>query len=83
MKQSAKEIGKWKSDEIESWDDEKVKNLIFEQGISTSDTVDLASGRGVGMDIIRDKVQSRNGIININSEQGQYLEFEITLPVLS
>jgi len=55
-------------------------NLIFEPGLSASDTADNMSGRGVGMDVVFDIVSRRNGTINVTNNPGTGLGFDITLP---
>ena len=56
-------------------------SLIFESGISTADDVDMISGRGVGMDGVRDRIESHKGKILIDSKSGSYTRFHITLPL--
>jgi len=67
--------GKFSSEEIEQWDDKKIAMAIFYSGISTSDSSNMISGRGVGMDIIQEKIKSKNGKIDINFTKGQFAEF--------
>lgn len=55
--------------------------LIYEHGISTNENTDLISGRGVGLDLVKEKVQSKNGTIDIDFEPGKYCQFTITIPV--
>ncbi|MDX2444947.1 MAG: ATP-binding protein, partial [Bacteroidales bacterium] len=73
--------GNWKYSDVEKWYDKRLAEIIFESGISTSDTADLNAGRGVGMDIIQSRVQSVGGQIVIDSQPGQFTEFVISLPL--
>ena len=50
----------------EQLSDEAVANLIFRPGFSTAKSVTQVSGRGVGMDAVRDFVSRENGIIKIH-----------------
>ncbi len=81
IKEKIIKSGKWSSEEVEQWDENKLAMGIFEAGISTSDSANMISGRGVGMDIIKNKINSKNGTIEIKFAEGQYTEFIYTFPV--
>lgn len=66
---------------IEGLSDSDIRNLIFLEGFSTSDKVTDVSGRGVGMDIVRTKVTSIGGSIDVKSEKGHGTSFIIHLPL--
>ncbi|MSQ58450.1 MAG: chemotaxis protein CheA [Betaproteobacteria bacterium] len=61
-------------------DDESLK-LILLPGFSTKDTVSDVSGRGVGMAVVKTKIQKLNGRIEIKSVIGQGSTFTIYLPL--
>ncbi|MDZ7835726.1 MAG: chemotaxis protein CheW [Alkalibacterium sp.] len=61
--------------------DEQLQNLIFHPGFSTAQTVTGISGRGVGMDAVREKIASLNGKIETISEVDKGTTFRITLPL--
>jgi len=61
--------------------DSEAGQLIFEPGFSTAAKVTNISGRGVGMDIVRSKVQELKGTIGIESEPGRGTTFTIRLPL--
>jgi two-component system chemotaxis sensor kinase CheA len=61
--------------------DEQLHMLIFEPGFSTRDEVTDLSGRGVGMDVVRQNVQLLNGTIALASEPGQGSTVSIELPL--
>ncbi|HSJ24563.1 MAG TPA: chemotaxis protein CheA [Longimicrobiales bacterium] len=60
---------------------EEVAGLIFESGLSTSDTVTTLSGRGVGMDVVRRNIEALRGRIDVRSEDGAGTTFRIRLPL--
>lgn len=60
-------------------DDEAVR-LLLKGGISTSDQVTQAAGRGVGMDVVRDVAQRLGGGLDVRSEAGHGTVFELTVP---
>lgn len=55
--------------------------LIFHPGLSTASRVSEVSGRGVGMDIVRNDIERMNGLIDIDSEPGRGTRFKIRLPL--
>lgn len=55
--------------------------LIMLPGFSTRETVTEYSGRGVGMDVVRQNVEKIRGTINIKSEYGKGTEFIIKIPL--
>ncbi|MBU6266009.1 MAG: chemotaxis protein CheA [Sphingomonadales bacterium] len=60
---------------------EDIDNLIFAPGFSTASTVTNVSGRGVGMDVVRQNVKDLGGRITIESEEGKGTTFTLTLPL--
>ncbi len=55
-------------------------SLIFEPGFSTSDSVTKLSGRGVGMDIVRDNLKQIRGDISVSTQPGLGTTFKLSLP---
>jgi len=82
LREKAKKSGIWSQAEIEKWNDYQVFNSIFTPGISTADKVSVNAGRGVGMDIIKKKLENIGGTIRIESIEGQYCQFVIEMPKL-
>jgi two-component system chemotaxis sensor kinase CheA len=60
---------------------EDIDALIFAPGFSTATTVTSVSGRGVGMDVVRQNVKELGGRITIESEEGKGTSFTLTLPL--
>jgi two-component system chemotaxis sensor kinase CheA len=56
-------------------------NLIFLPGFSTARSVSELSGRGVGLDVVKNNIGNLSGIIDVWSERGEGTAFHITLPV--
>jgi|SRR5579871_2296863 len=61
--------------------DSEVFNLIFEPGFSTADKVTDISGRGVGMDVVRKKIQQLRGRVEIQSAESKGTTFLLKLPL--
>ena len=60
---------------------EDIDMLIFAAGFSTAATITNVSGRGVGMDVVRQNVKELGGRITIESEEGKGTTFTLTLPL--
>jgi two-component system chemotaxis sensor kinase CheA len=60
---------------------EEIDALIFAPGFSTAQQVSNISGRGVGMDVVRQNVKDLGGRITIESEPGSGTTFTLTLPL--
>jgi two-component system chemotaxis sensor kinase CheA len=58
-----------------------VYNLIFEPGFSTATEISSVSGRGVGMDVVRQAIDALRGSIEVRSENGQGTTFTVKLPL--
>jgi two-component system chemotaxis sensor kinase CheA len=61
--------------------EEQAYLLIFAAGFSTAAAVTDISGRGVGMDVVRNNIESMRGTIRIDSELGVGTTFRIELPL--
>ncbi len=55
--------------------------LLFAPGFSTADAVGALSGRGVGMDAVREKIRELGGEVTVTSVPGEGTENEIRLPL--
>ncbi|MFQ3637095.1 MAG: hybrid sensor histidine kinase/response regulator, partial [Cyanobacteriota bacterium] len=60
--------------------DEELVSLIFEPGFSTTDQVTSLSGRGVGMDVVRDSLKQVRGDIKVSTQAGQGTTFTLSVP---
>jgi len=82
LKAKAVEKGVITADEAESMDDRTARELIFRAGFSTAATVSEVSGRGVGMDVVRQTIVTRlKGSIEVESTPGQGSAFVLKLPL--
>jgi len=55
--------------------------LIFTPGLSTSDSVTDVSGRGIGMDVVKNRVERLGGSVKVESKPGLGSRFELKLPL--
>jgi len=61
--------------------DREIIDLIFLPGFSTSDKVSEISGRGVGMDVVKNNIAAVSGMVDVESRSGQGSRVIITLPI--
>ena len=61
--------------------DTEAFNLIFAPGFSTKEQISDISGRGVGMDVVKTKINQLNGTVHIHSKLGQGTLLEIKVPL--
>ena len=61
--------------------DDEVFNLIFHPGLTTADTISDISGRGVGMDVVKQSITELRGSIKVSSSLGAGTQFYIKLPI--
>ncbi|MBY6116870.1 chemotaxis protein CheA [Mameliella alba] len=61
--------------------DPEIDNLLFLPGFSTAGQVSALSGRGVGMDVVKNAVHALGGRVSITSTPGKGTTFAIVLPL--
>ncbi|MGB5768967.1 MAG: chemotaxis protein CheW, partial [Crocosphaera sp.] len=79
IRAKALEMGLNESD-LEDASKKDLLDLIFEPGFSTADELTDLSGRGVGMDVVRNNLQQIQGDIQVNTQPGKGTTFTITVP---
>lgn len=77
----AKAINRGLVDRHTALSDQQIQQLLFSPGFTTTDTVSDLSGRGVGLDAVKNKVESLSGKIDIHSELGKGTRFTVRLPM--
>jgi two-component system chemotaxis sensor kinase CheA len=61
--------------------EEEILNFIFHPGLSTATSVSEVSGRGVGMDVVKQKINDLRGYVSIKSIAGKGTSIDIKLPL--
>ena len=56
-------------------------NTIYQPGFSTKDEVSDVSGRGIGMDVVRESIENLKGVIELQTAPGRGTRFLIRLPL--
>ena len=66
---------------MNAWTASDVAGLIFVPGLSTARETDGDAGRGVGMDLVRERVRGAGGRLEVRFAPGRYCEFRMRFPV--
>ena len=61
--------------------DDEARSLIFHPGLTTTAQVTAISGRGIGMDVVRDRVESLRGRLSVQSAVGKGTTISLSVPV--
>ena len=81
IKARALEKGFVTDEELEEMSESEIVGLIMRPGFSTADEVTHTSGRGVGMDVVKDNIEKLNGTIDIIGNPGAGARFRIKIPL--
>ena len=65
----------------ETLTDKQVYELIFASGFSTAETISNVSGRGVGLDVVKNTIETLGGNVSVDSVEGKGSRFSIQLPL--
>ena len=65
---------------LASASNEELLSLIFEPGFSTSEQVTALSGRGVGMDVVRNNLKLARGDVNVDTQKGLGTTVTLSVP---
>lgn len=68
-------------DQVATMTDSQINQLILASGFSTADQISDISGRGVGLDVVKNTIESLGGSIKIESEYGKGSLFSVQLPL--
>jgi two-component system chemotaxis sensor kinase CheA len=79
--QKALEKGFVSKEQLDSLTEREAIQFLFTPGFSTSDKVTDISGRGVGLDAVKNKVESIGGRLSIESEVGKGTTIKVKLPI--
>lgn len=67
--------------DISTVSDRDAIDFIFLPGFSTNEAVSEVSGRGVGMDVVKNNISAVSGMVDIETRKGEGSRFIITLPI--
>jgi two-component system chemotaxis sensor kinase CheA len=81
IRQRAIRQGMASEKEIDRMSDQQVTKFIFHAGFSTAEKVTNVSGRGVGMDIVRNNIEQMGGAITVKTVAGASTTIDIKIPL--
>ena len=81
IRKKAVEKGMISQSEADSLDDADAVRLIFLPGFSTAEKITDISGRGVGMDVVRSKIEALSGHVDVETHIDEGSVFKIKLPL--
>lgn len=81
IKKKAVEKGVISKEQALLMDDKEAGHLIFAPGFSTADKISGISGRGVGLDVVKTKIEALGGAVEIETEATKGSKFIIRLPL--
>lgn len=81
VKASAIRKGTITEEQAEMMSDKEVIDLLFQPAFSTSEKVSDISGRGVGLDVVKSKIEGLGGDVEVHSVLGEGTTFTVRLPL--
>lgn len=81
VRQRAVKQGIIKAEDAARLTDQEALNLIFESGFSTATEVTEVSGRGVGMDVVRNVLDKLKGTVHISTQKTRGTTFQLRAPL--
>jgi two-component system chemotaxis sensor kinase CheA len=81
VKKKAIEKGTITVDQAEIMSDKEIIDLLFKPSFSTAETISDVSGRGVGLDVVKTKIEALGGDIEAKTKLGEGSNFIIRLPL--
>lgn len=73
--------GQYSDDEAAALSEPQLLNALFSSGFTTRGFSDEDGGRGVGLDLVKERVKEFGGKVSVQSERGKFTRFIIKLPV--
>ena len=81
VKSAARKLGIVSAGEVDSLSDQEAIGLIFQSGVSTSPIITDVSGRGLGLAIVREKIERLGGAITLEARHDAGTSLRIVLPL--
>jgi two-component system chemotaxis sensor kinase CheA len=81
VRSAAVKLGLLSKEDAQQMNEQQASSLTFKSGISTSPIITEVSGRGLGLAIVREKVEKVGGTVSIETQVGIGTTFRLTLPL--
>jgi two-component system, chemotaxis family, sensor kinase CheA len=81
IRRKAVNVGLMSVSDADMMSEDDLRSLIFHPGLTTSEQVTAISGRGIGMDVVRDRVESLRGRVSVQSAMHSGTHVYLNVPV--
>jgi two-component system, chemotaxis family, sensor kinase CheA len=81
VKQKAQQLGLISAAQAKAMSEQEAINLIFAPGLSTAQQITNISGRGVGMNVVKNNIEQIDGAVEVYSQLGQGTTFKLKIPL--
>ena len=81
VKSKAVEKGTLTQEQADALTEKEAIDLLFKPSFSTSDKITDVSGRGVGLDVVKSKIEALGGDVEVKTKYGEGSTFSIRLPL--
>ncbi len=81
IRRKAVEKGLFSQEEVDAMNDADAVRIVFLPGFSTAEKISDISGRGVGMDVVKSKIESLSGQVDVETHVNEGSIFKIKLPL--
>ena len=81
VKKSALQKGVITTEAAAKMSDEEAVGLIFSPGMSTAQKTTEVSGRGVGLDVVKNNIEAMNGVVLVDTKAGEGTDFTLRMPL--
>jgi len=81
LREAARKLGFLSSEDSGRGGEQELLPLVFQSGVSTSPIITDLSGRGLGLAIVREKVEKLGGTISVETQPGRGTTFRVVLPL--
>lgn len=76
----AQQAGVITKDKAEEMSDDAKLQLIFEHGVSTREKITELSGRGIGMDVVKNTIEEMRGYVEVKSKKDTFTQITLYIP---
>jgi two-component system chemotaxis sensor kinase CheA len=81
IRRKAVDLGWLTEDVAARWSDRELLGLMFRPGFSTAESLTMVSGRGVGMDVVKSRIESIGGTVDASTRLGEGTTIKMKIPL--
>ena len=80
LREKARFLPQFKDRDLSKVPEQELYRLIFMSGLSTAEVATEDAGQGVGLDLVRQRVEQLHGAISIRTKAGEFTRFDVRFP---